>query len=121
MNPEHPSVVKLERIGWTFVKVAFVGLVLMLVVNPATKGRAGFSGTGLETVLPARIKAVAMYSINAELSGTVTELAVKAGDTVKAGQVLAVISNPDIQGLVERAQRRMDLAAERLTAPKSTP
>jgi multidrug efflux pump subunit AcrA (membrane-fusion protein) len=120
MNPEHLSVVNLERIGWTVVKVAFVSLMLMLVFNPATKGRAGFSGTGLETVLPARIKAAGLVAINAELSGTVTELSVKPGDTVVPGQVLALISNPDIEGLVERAKLRMELAAERLSQPKST-
>ncbi len=120
MNVEHPSVVRLEKIGWGVVKVAFVALVLMLILNPATKGRAGFSSTGLETVLPARIKAAGLFSINAELSGTITELAVKAGDTVTGDQLLAVISNPAIEGLVERAHRRMSLAAERLKQPKTS-
>ena len=121
MHVEHPVVVKLERLGWTVVKVAFVALVLMLVLNPATKGRTGFTSTGLETVLPARIKAAGLYAINAGLAGTVSELSIKAGDTVVPGQVLAVISNPDIEGLVERARRRMELAAERLTQPKAAP
>jgi multidrug efflux pump subunit AcrA (membrane-fusion protein) len=120
MNPEHPNVVILERIGWTVVKVAFVALVLMLVLNPATKGRAGFASTGLETVLPAQIKAAGLFKINAELSGTVTELAVKPGDTVEPGQLLAVIENPEIEGLVERARRRMELAGERLSQPAAT-
>ena len=119
MNVEHAAVVRLERIGWTVVKVAFVALVLMLVLNPATKGRAGFSGAGLETVLPARIKAAGMFAINAELSGTVTELSVKPGDTVEAGQLLAVIANPEIAGLVERARRRMEFAGARLAQPKT--
>lgn len=117
MNPELPSVAKLERIGWTVVKICFVLLILMLVLNPATKGRAGFASSGLETVLPARIKAAGLYSINAELAGTVTGLSVKAGDTVTAGQLLLVIENPEIEGLVERAQRRMELAAERADQP----
>ena len=120
MHVEHPSVVRLERLGWTVVKVAFVALVLMLVLNPATKGRAGFSGAGLETVLPARIKAAGLFSVNAELSGEITELTVKPGDTVTGDQLLAVISNPDIEGLVERARRRMEFAAERLNQPKKT-
>ncbi len=119
MNVEHPSVVRLERLGWTVVKVAFVALVLMLVLNPATKGRAGFSGGGLETVLPARIKAAGLFSVKAELSGEITELTVKPGDTVMGDQLLAVISNPEIEGLVERARRRMEFAAERLNQPKT--
>ena len=121
MPVEHPVVIKLERFGWTAVKVAFVALVLMLVLNPATKGRTGFASTGLETVLPAHIKAAGLYGINAELAGTIAELPVKTGDTVASGQLLAVISNPEIEGLVERARRRMDLAAERMTQPKGTP
>jgi len=117
MNVEHPSVIKLERIGWTVVKIAFVALVLMLVLNPATKGRAGFSGAGLETVLPARIKAAGLYSVNAEMSGTLVKLNVQPGEEVAAGQVLAVIENPDIEGRVERARRRMELAAARAVQP----
>ena len=113
MNVEHPSVVKLEKLGWTVVKVAFIALVLMLVLNPVTKGRAGFAGAGLETVLPARIKAAGLYSIKAGLAGTVFKLNVKPGDEVVPGQVLAEIENPDIEGLVERARRRMELAAAR--------
>ena len=33
MNPENATVVKLERIGWSVVKIAFVALVLMLVLT----------------------------------------------------------------------------------------
>lgn len=102
------------------VKGAFVVMVMMLLFNPVTKGRAGFAGAGLETVLPARIKAAGLYAINAGLSGTVTELSVKPGDTVAEGQVLAVISNPELEGLIERAQRRVELAAERVTPQKAS-
>ncbi len=119
MNAEHPAVARLERTGWTVVKVAFVALVLMLVLNPATKGRSGFSSTGLETVLPARIRAAGLYAVNAGMSGTMTELSVKAGATVEAGQLLGVIANPDIEGLVERTRRRMELAEARLARPQA--
>jgi HlyD family secretion protein len=117
MHAEHQSIARLEEIGWTVVKVAFVAMILMLVLNPATKGRAGFAESGLQTVLPAHIKAAGLFGINAELSGTMTQLAVKAGDTVESGQLLGVIANPDIEGLVARARRRMELARERMAKP----
>ena len=119
MNPENPTVAKLERTGWTAVKVAFIALVLMLVLNPATKGRSGFASSGMETVLPAHIRASGLYAINASMAGTVTELSVKPGDFVAAGQLLAVIVNPEIDGLVERTRRRMELAEARLAPPQA--
>jgi multidrug resistance efflux pump len=117
MHVEHRSIARLEEIGWAVVKIAFVAMILMLVLNPATKGRAGFAESGLQTVLAAHIKAAGLFSINAELSGTMTQLAVKAGDTVESGQLLGVIANPDIEGLVARARRRMELARERMAKP----
>lgn len=124
MNVEHPAVAKLERTGWAVVKVAFIALVLMLVLNPATNGRSGFASSGMETVLPARIRAAGLHAINAGMSGTMTELSVKPGETVEAGQLLGLIANPDIEGLVERTRRRMELAEARLSrsqAPAAQP
>ena len=117
MNAEHPAVARLERTGWTAVKVAFVALVLMLVLNPATKGRSGFASSGMETVLPAHIRASGLYAINAGMAGAMSELSVKPGEFVAAGQLLGVIVNPEIDGLVERTRRRMELAETRLTRP----
>ena len=117
MNAEHSSTIKLEQYAWTAVKAVFVLLILSLVLNPSTKGRSGLVGGAPETVLPARIRAAGVHTVNAEMSGTIVRLTVKAGDTVTAGQVLARIDNPAIEEMIERASRRVALAKQRLDNP----
>lgn len=119
MNAEHPTSVKLERLAWTGVKAAFVVLVLTLVLNPATKGRSGLVTGGPETVLPARIRAGALHAVTAAMSGRMARLAVQPGEPVAAGQLLGEIVNPDIDGLIERATRRVELAERSLRGSAS--
>lgn len=117
MNAEQNSTIKLEQYAWTAVKAVFVLLVLSLVLNPSTKGRSGLTGGAPETVLPARIRAAGLHTVNAEMSGKLVRLEVKAGDTVAAGQTLARIENPEIEDMIERASRRVALAKQRLEHP----
>lgn len=117
MHAEHSSTIKLERYAWTAVKATFVVLVLSLVLNPASKGRTGLAGGGLETILPAQIRAAGLHSVHAQMSGRLAKLTVKAGETVSAGQLLAVIENEEIDGMLERARRRVALAKQRLSEP----
>jgi cobalt-zinc-cadmium efflux system membrane fusion protein len=69
--------------------------------------------------LPGVVEAdpAAMINVNPPLTGKLTELRVKLGDTVKAGQVLAVISSPDMAQAwsdQEKARDALDLAKRAL-------
>lgn len=107
---------QLERWGWTAVKATFVAVVLSLVLNPTSKGRSERASTGSETVLPARIGPGDLYTISAEAGGKMVELHVQPGDAVQAGQLLGVIENPELESLIGRAARRVELAEARLSA-----
>ena len=60
--------------------------------------------------LPAVVEADAAYTVNImpPLAGRLTELKVKLGDTVKQGQVLAVISSPDLAQAFADADKARD-------------
>lgn len=59
--------------------------------------------------------ASATRGLSFSMSGTVTELTVKAGDQVSAGQVLARIDDTDAQSAVADAQTQVDAARDALT------
>ena len=68
-------------------------------------------GTVTQTASAAgTVQAAASRGLSFGSSGTVTELAVKAGDTVTAGQVLARIDDSDAQSAVNSAQSAVDSA-----------
>jgi HlyD family secretion protein len=66
------------------------------------------------------IQAAATRGLSFSMTGTVTELDVKAGDTVTAGQVLAKIDNTDAQTAVDTAQTQVNSAQDALTKAEST-
>ena len=69
--------------------------------------------------LDAVVQAVKQSTVSAQTSGRVTALLVKAGDKVRAGQVLATIDASEAQLGVQRAQAQMDQASAVLQNAKA--
>jgi multidrug efflux pump subunit AcrA (membrane-fusion protein) len=70
------------------------------------------------------VQGVDMIGLSFSMSGVVTELGVRAGDSVSAGQVLARIDSSDAQDSVDSAQSSVNAAQDALTraeAPSPTP
>ncbi|MFN3416538.1 MAG: efflux RND transporter periplasmic adaptor subunit [Caldimonas sp.] len=107
----------------TLVRAMALGLVLAAgegvaqgVVVPTVAVRAAAVGQGLE--LDGRLEAVRQSVVAAQVPGNVVQLAVRAGDVVKAGQVLARIDPREAQASVARgdagvAQARAALSQAR--------
>jgi HlyD family secretion protein len=66
------------------------------------------------TVLPARIRAARVFSATAGVAGTVVSLSVSPGDSVQAGQELAVIDSPEIRAAIERTTLRLNKMQQRM-------
>lgn len=72
---------------------------------------------GIGLVLDGTLQAVRQSTLSAQASGRIAQLAVKAGDRVKAGQVLAVVDDRETQAGLQRAQAGVAQAeAERRNA-----
>jgi multidrug efflux pump subunit AcrA (membrane-fusion protein) len=126
----------LRRRGPTLVVVAVVALAVAVTAGYALR-RGGVpkpvaSSTapvvrGTVTVTASAAGTVSMVQtrgLSFGTTGTVTELDVKVGDQVAAGQVLARIDATDAQSAVDAAQRQLDSAETNLSkaqAPTPTP
>lgn len=74
----------------------------------------GVSGIRVETVssapmpryyeAPATVRSVTVSPLSAKVVGTVTQLLVREGDAVRAGQVLMTIDNRDANAMLQQAQ-----------------
>lgn len=78
------------------------------------RGTLEISVTGTSNVVPAERRVV-----KSEVSGTVAKLLVAEGQKVKAGQVIATISNPDIVNQYELAKADLDSQKLRLESYRS--
>src|ERR1700675_657677 len=81
-----------------------VGLALLLLIPPVSSSVS--SGLVLEPGASARVRA--------EVPGQVTAVYVKQGDAVKAGQLLAVLQNPEIAADAESLRHQLALASSQL-------
>ena len=70
----------------------------------------GTQSTQMQTTYPATIKGVQDVQISPKVSGFITQINVKEGQTVGAGQVLFVIDNVTYQAQVRQAQASVNTA-----------
>lgn len=104
---------------------ALIGAGPLLAAAPAVPTAevgTGAAGTGFE--IDGALEALQQSTVAAQLGGNVLQLAVKAGDRVKAGQVLARIDERDAQAGLARAdaalvQAQAELSNARLHAERT--
>lgn len=90
--------------------------------NPSVAVPVAVVGThavGQGLVLDGSLQAVRQSTLSAQASGRIMQLGVKAGDRVKAGQVLAVIDDRVSQAGVSQAQAQVAQADANLTNAKA--
>ena len=80
----------------------------------------GTSNADMQTVYPATIKGVQDVEIRPKASGFLTQINVKEGQTVGAGQLLFVIDNETYQAQVRQAQAAVNTATAQLNTLKLT-
>jgi len=80
----------------------------------------GTSTADMQTVYPASIKGVQDVEIRPKASGFLTQINVKEGQTVSAGQVLFVIDNETYQASVRQAQAAVNTAQQQVNTAKLT-
>ena len=78
----------------------------------------GTSSTDMQTAYPAAIKGVQDVQISPKVTGFITQINVKEGQTVSAGQVLFVIDNVTYQASVRQAQAGLNTAQASLNTAK---
>jgi putative peptide zinc metalloprotease protein len=81
-----------------------LGLALLLLIPPISSSVS--AGLVLEPGASARVRA--------EVSGQVKEVYVKSGDIVKAGQMLAILQNPEIAADADSLRHQLALASSQL-------
>ncbi len=81
---------------------------------------AGTSTADLQSTYPATIKGVQDVEIRPKVSGFLTQINVKEGQTVSAGQVLFVIDNETYQAQVRQAQASVNTAQQQVNTAKLT-
>ena len=81
---------------------------------------AGTSNADMQSTYPATIKGVQDVEIRPKASGFITQINVKEGQTVGAGQVLFVIDNETAQAQVRQAQAAVNTAQQQVNTAKLT-
>ena len=81
---------------------------------------AGTSTADMQTTYPATIKGVQDVEIRPKASGFITQINVKEGQTVGAGQVLFVIDNETAQASVRQAQAAVNTAQQQVNTAQLT-
>lgn len=81
---------------------------------------AGTSSAALQSTYPATIKGIQDVEIRPKVSGFITEVRVKEGQTVSAGQVLFVIDNVTYAAAVRQAQAAVNTASAGLNTARLT-
>lgn len=110
---------QMTRKKWLWV---LTGLVLLCIVLALIKGKSTPKGEEVETAYPmmrdiqelvsasGRINPQKEIKISSDVSGEVTKLFVKEGDTVKAGQILAQIDEEIYKSAVSRGEESVNSA-----------
>ena len=80
----------------------------------------GTSSADMKTTYPAIIKGVQDVEIRPKAQGFITQINVKEGQTVSAGQVLFVIDNETAQQQVRQAQAAVNTAQQQVNTAKLT-
>ena len=80
----------------------------------------GTSSTTMQSTYPAVIKGVQDVEIHPKVQGFITQINVKEGQTVSAGQVLFVLDNVTYQAQVRQAQAQVNTATASLNTAKLT-
>ena len=80
----------------------------------------GTSQADMQTTYPAAIKGVQDVEIRPKAQGFLTQINVKEGQTVSAGQVLFVIDNETYQAQVRQAQAAVNAAQQQCNTAKLT-
>ena len=80
----------------------------------------GTSSTTMQSTYPATIKGVQDVEIHPKVQGFITQINVKEGQTVSAGQVLFVLDNATYQAQVRQAQAQVNTATASLNTAKLT-
>lgn len=80
----------------------------------------GTSSADMQTTYPATIKGVQDVEIRPKAQGFITQINVKEGQTVGAGQVLFVIDNETAQQQVRQAQAAVNTAQQQVNTAKLT-
>src|SRR2546425_2216670 len=106
-----PVSIRRRRFPLKIAVSAIVGVVLMGHMLQAVKDR--FEAGAAGTILPAQIRAARVFSIVAELPGSVLSISAAAGDQVQPGQELAMLADPELALALERAKTRLAAAEER--------
>ena len=132
LAPEHPSVWR--RYRWPVVAAtalliaAAIGLPLWLTSGSSTPTGITVTtvtvpvttGTMQQTIASSgTIEPASQANLNFAVSGTVTGVNVKAGQTVTAGQVLATVGTTALSEEVSAAQAQLTAANDRLAADEA--
>ena len=132
LAPEHPSVWR--RYRWPVVAAtalliaAAIGLPLWLTSGSSTPTGITVTtvtvpvttGTMQQTIASSgTIEPASQANLNFAVSGTVTGVKVKAGQTVTAGQVLATVGTTALSEEVSAAQAQLTAANDRLAADEA--
>lgn len=80
----------------------------------------GAQSSNIESTYPATIKGVQDVEIRPKISGFITKLCVKEGQTVKAGQLLFVIDNVTYAAAVRQAKAAVNSAKAQLNTARLT-
>ncbi len=80
----------------------------------------GTSSADMQTTYPASIKGVQDVEIRPKVSGFLTQINVKEGQTVSAGQTLFVIDNETYQAQVRQAQASVNAAQQQVNTTQLT-
>ena len=80
----------------------------------------GTSNAAMQTTYPASIKGIQDVQISPKVGGFITQICVKEGQTVSAGQVLFVIDNQTYQAQVRQAQAAVNTAEASVNTAKLT-
>lgn len=80
----------------------------------------GTSNADMQTTYPAAIKGIQDVEIRPKVQGFLTQINVKEGQTVSAGQVLFVIDNETYQAQVRQAQAAVNAAQQQCNTAKLT-
>lgn len=117
-----------RRVAQTMPSIGLAGAVGLLIVLPALAqvsppevpvASVAHRAVGQALVLEGSLQAVQQSTLSAQASGRIAQLQVKAGDKVRAGQVLAVIDDRMTLAGVSQAQAQVAQADAQLGNAKA--
>ena len=102
-----------ESLAWKAVKGWVVLLLVWLTLPPIASKVSGRGENDLKTVLTGTIRAGQISPITLDFTARTISVAVKPGDVVEAGQLMAVLESAEVDDRLARARRRLELASAR--------